>query len=386
MTDGPVRGLDQDLADKAAAKYDPKREADARYFIETVTGETFASDNFQASLKDGVLLAKLMNKILPSDPIKVSTSKIAFKQMENIGFFLNRLSKVGVPTYEQFQTVDLYEGKNIDQVVNCIFSLSRHAAAKGLDVPVLGPKLTAKVERTFTEEQLNQSKSILPRLTGFVAKSDGPGPFGGRREIGGVYMDSNETVDNVEAAVAKVAISEPAPTPVAAPAPAPAPVAVPEPVADPAPVMPAPIPEPVAVASIPEPTAAPIAPVALAPIPMAEEKDSAFDKLDRIVREAEEEIQRAKEAAALAKKKEDDERAAYKARIAAFTPPAPVVVEEVAAAAAAPEPAVVSPSGLADAYIDSYYGGDDDEEEEVVIIEEDDDADVKVMYSSKYEE
>ncbi|KAI8855232.1 calponin homology domain-containing protein, partial [Chytridium lagenaria] len=165
------------LAEKAAAKYDPKREADAREYIETITNEKFSSDNFQESLKDGVLLCKLMNIILPSDPIKVSTSRIAFKQMENIGFFLNRLSKVGVPTYEQFQTVDLYEGKNIDQVVNCIFSLSRHASAMGFDGPVLGPKLSAKVERNFTEEQLNQSKSMLPRLTNFTAKMDGVGFF-----------------------------------------------------------------------------------------------------------------------------------------------------------------------------------------------------------------
>ncbi|KAJ3097106.1 Muscle-specific protein 20 [Phlyctochytrium bullatum] len=444
MAEKPVQGLDADLAEKAAAKYDPKREQEAREYIETVTGEKFSSDDFQASLKDGVLLCKLMNIILPSDPIKISTSRIAFKQMENIAFFLQRLPKIGVPAYEQFQTVDLYEGKNIDQVINCIFSLSRHAAAKGFNGPILGPKLVTKVERNFSEETLNQSKSILPRLTNFVAKVDGPGPFGGRREIGGVYLDGPSTDGGVDAAtegVSRVSVTDSAPaasatsttapTPtatVAAPAPAPlpepTPVVVPEPepvpvpepvvVAAPLPPAPVPVPEPVAAPEpIPEPTYAPVAPQRIAvpvpvPVPAAapveppapapaapitrvqdnpRTLDSAFDKLDRIVREAEEEMQRAKEAAAAARKREEEERAAYKARLAAYAPPPPAVVQTAAPPAPVAAEAA-SPSAIADSYIDAYYQEDDEEVEEVVIVEEDDGDEGKVMYSSgaRYEE
>ncbi|KAJ3307201.1 Muscle-specific protein 20, partial [Blyttiomyces sp. JEL0837] len=157
------------LAEKAAAKYDPRREQEARGYIEQITGESFSSDSFHDSLKDGILLCKLMNKILPSDPIKIGVSKMPFKQMENIGQFLGRLEKMGVPAYDRFQTVDLYEAKNLDQVVNCIFSLSRHAAAKGFDGPVLGPKLATKSERQFTEEQLAKSRSIVPKLASFTS-------------------------------------------------------------------------------------------------------------------------------------------------------------------------------------------------------------------------
>jgi hypothetical protein len=45
-------------ADKAAASYDTGKEAQAREWVELVSGEPFAKDDFQQSLKDGILLCK----------------------------------------------------------------------------------------------------------------------------------------------------------------------------------------------------------------------------------------------------------------------------------------------------------------------------------------
>ena len=81
--------------------------------------------------------------------------------MENVNSFLNAATRMGVKNYEQFQTVDLYEGKNIPQVVDCIFAVSRHAAAKGYHGPLLGPKLASSNSRNFTQEQLNESNKII---------------------------------------------------------------------------------------------------------------------------------------------------------------------------------------------------------------------------------
>jgi hypothetical protein len=64
--------------------------------------------------------------------------------MENINAFLDALIKLGVPKHETFQTVDLYEGKNVVQVIDCIFAFSRHAVASGFQGPLLGPKLAEK--------------------------------------------------------------------------------------------------------------------------------------------------------------------------------------------------------------------------------------------------
>jgi hypothetical protein len=56
--------------------------------------------------------------------------------MENIAKFLEGCEKLGCPKHDLFQTIDLYENKNPGQVVDAIFSLSRHAAKAGVNIPV----------------------------------------------------------------------------------------------------------------------------------------------------------------------------------------------------------------------------------------------------------
>ena len=57
--------------------------------------------------------------------IKYNTSKMAFKMMENIGFFLEAIGGYGVAQNDSFQTVDLYEKTNMVQVVNTIHAFGR---------------------------------------------------------------------------------------------------------------------------------------------------------------------------------------------------------------------------------------------------------------------
>lgn len=64
--------------------------------------------------------------------------------MENINSFLVALEMIGVPKFDQFQTIDLFENKNLGQVVLCISALSRHAQKHGYQGPSLGPKLADK--------------------------------------------------------------------------------------------------------------------------------------------------------------------------------------------------------------------------------------------------
>ncbi|KAJ3292995.1 Transgelin-3 [Borealophlyctis nickersoniae] len=144
----PVYGLDKDLAARAAAKYSPEREAQAREWLEAVSGIPFEGDSFADSLRDGVILCEAMNKIGPCadlKPIKIAKSKMPFKQVPydagGRDDFDLAMTAIGVPSYEAFQTVDLYEAKNVNQVVNSIFSLSRHAEKHGFSGPRLGPKL-----------------------------------------------------------------------------------------------------------------------------------------------------------------------------------------------------------------------------------------------------
>jgi len=70
----------------------------------------------QESLRDGIILCRLMTVIEPSSIKSISNSKIPFKKMENINNFLDACEQIGVKKIDLFQTVDLYEGQNLSQV------------------------------------------------------------------------------------------------------------------------------------------------------------------------------------------------------------------------------------------------------------------------------
>jgi len=156
-------GLDKELAEKAAAKYDGELELRCRQWMEEVTGKPLAGDTFQQALKDGVALVETVNAIQPDGQRvcpKPSTSKMAFKQMENISNYLEACSKLGVPKFSLFQTVDLFENKDMFAVLTNIQALGS-AAQKlpGYSGPTLGAKLAESNVREFTAEQIAAGKS-----------------------------------------------------------------------------------------------------------------------------------------------------------------------------------------------------------------------------------
>ncbi|KAJ3324912.1 Muscle-specific protein 20 [Boothiomyces sp. JEL0866] len=189
----PIYGIDKELgtelfniAEKAAEKYDPAREAQARAWLEEVIGESSGNAPFiDYYLKDGVVLCKAVLKIIPNAGIpKPNVSKMPFKQMENINNFLQAMDKLGVPKHDQFQTIDLYEGKNPGAVVDGIFAFARHAHKKGYTNVLLGPKLSDKHEVQFTEEQIQQGKTIVPMaMKGSTGANQSGMIFGARREV-----------------------------------------------------------------------------------------------------------------------------------------------------------------------------------------------------------
>jgi hypothetical protein len=66
------------------------------------------------------------NGLKPGTIKKINSSTLAFKQMENIGFFLNFLeTEAEIPKHELFQTVDLYDGQDPNSVTVALASLAR---------------------------------------------------------------------------------------------------------------------------------------------------------------------------------------------------------------------------------------------------------------------
>lgn len=109
-----------------AGKRNPEMDKEAQEWIEAIIGEKFpAGQAYEDVLKDGQVLCKLINTLSPNAVAKVNSSGGQFKFMENINNFQKALKEYGVPDIDVFQTVDLYEKKDIANVTNTIFALGR---------------------------------------------------------------------------------------------------------------------------------------------------------------------------------------------------------------------------------------------------------------------
>jgi len=163
---GAGYGMDAALAAKAAAKYDKGAEGQCIQWIEGVTGCQFKSEPFGDMLKDGTLLCQLINTIRAGTVRKINKMRMPFMQMENISNFLQGCRALGVSDHDCFETVDLYEQKDLGVVVNCIIALGR--AVQRTCPEFTGPKLGAKEstanKREFTEAQLRAGQGMISKV------------------------------------------------------------------------------------------------------------------------------------------------------------------------------------------------------------------------------
>ncbi|KAE8887823.1 hypothetical protein PF005_g26098 [Phytophthora fragariae] len=160
-------GLDAELARKAAERYDYDMEDEARAWLERIS-EMQIGDDFGEGLRDGVILCTVANKIHPSVVRRVETkSKMPFKLMENVSAFLKACRVMGVNEFDLFETVDLFELKDLGNVVRCVFALGRAVQRNYPDFkgPTLGVKESVKNQRSFTPDQLADGKNIISQQT-----------------------------------------------------------------------------------------------------------------------------------------------------------------------------------------------------------------------------
>ncbi|CDH54005.1 calponin transgelin [Lichtheimia corymbifera JMRC:FSU:9682] len=174
-----------DVSRKIQAKYSIEYEQQAREWIEQIINEALPNTDFHTCLKDGVVLCKVIGKLVPGKG-KYKVSKVPFAQVRHLyaGCFCGA-KDLGVPPHDLFQTVDLFEKKNMTQVVDTIFAVSRYAHEAGACSSILGPKLAKRHEVSFSEETLNASKSLFNTYQyGYTKGANQSGlVFGARREI-----------------------------------------------------------------------------------------------------------------------------------------------------------------------------------------------------------
>lgn len=150
-------------------------ESEVRDWIKEVLQQDIENEPFQVVLKDGIILCELINKLLEKDPkanLKCpKKSRLGFFQMENIEYFISKARYANVPDSDNFMTIDLFEDKNMKQVLTCISSLSRSIYKMGrTDIRVIGPRLVEKVPIVFSQEQIDEAKRTISKQYGIISK------------------------------------------------------------------------------------------------------------------------------------------------------------------------------------------------------------------------
>lgn len=85
--------------------------------------------------------------------------------MENVSKFLQASRALGVPECDLFETVDLYEEKDMGLVVRCLDALGRSIQKTVPDfTPQFGVKAATENKRVFNEEQLAGSRGVMSKL------------------------------------------------------------------------------------------------------------------------------------------------------------------------------------------------------------------------------
>ncbi|NWV27049.1 IQGA3 protein, partial [Origma solitaria] len=143
---------------------------EAKRWMEACLGEGLpAPTELEETLRNGVLLAKLghcfapavvpLKKIYDPEQTRYKAAGLHFRHTDNINYWRDAMSHVGLPSIFHPETTDIYDKKNMPRVVYCIHALSLYLFKLGLAPPI--QDLYGKVD--FTEEEINNMRWELEK-------------------------------------------------------------------------------------------------------------------------------------------------------------------------------------------------------------------------------
>ncbi|XP_059207510.1 transgelin-like [Centropristis striata] len=167
---GPSYGLTREVQSKIDKKYEAELEERLVEWIVVQCGVDKPAPGkieFQNWLKDGIVLSELINSLYgDKKPIKtIKKSGMVFKQMEQISLFLKAAETYGITKTDMFQTVDLFEGKDLAAVQRTLMALGSLAVTKDDGCykgdPSWFHRKSQENKREFSDEQLSEGKNVI---------------------------------------------------------------------------------------------------------------------------------------------------------------------------------------------------------------------------------
>lgn len=132
-------GIAADIAKKISGRRDAEEEQKCLDWIGQIIGEQLPAGQFEDVLRDGIILCKLINAIKPGSVKKVTQQGGNFLMMQNIENYNKATEAYGLSKEDIFQSVDLWDRKNVPAVLKAIFALDRVCQKNNFNGPVLRP-------------------------------------------------------------------------------------------------------------------------------------------------------------------------------------------------------------------------------------------------------
>jgi len=134
IKEGPADVSSTDMQEgikvRQEAKYDTSRADKAKKWLEDVLKETFAEENLQEALKNGIRLCNALNLVYPASIPKINTKDTVYMQRENLDKYVKACARLGFNKSLLFDVPDLYDGKNMTKVVENIYELAHFGSRK----------------------------------------------------------------------------------------------------------------------------------------------------------------------------------------------------------------------------------------------------------------
>jgi len=155
-------GIDAENYSKMKAKMNPEWNKKVIEWIEGMVGHKLEDEeNLYVSLKSGIVLCELANKIRSNIIPKYNTigrngekELHNLQAMENINLYLRACQKLGLKNSDMFVASDLFHSKCMPQVLHNIYALARKCASLGIEGTGSTPSLAPASARRHTSQLL----------------------------------------------------------------------------------------------------------------------------------------------------------------------------------------------------------------------------------------